>query len=204
MRNVIATGLAGIGFLVLAASAQAAPIVNTGFEDGLAGWTVFSDSDVGAIGGLGAIDAPEGSLMAYIDTARSFSSLKQVFDALTEELVYVVKFLTNERTPSDINDTFTVIGSTGVLLTLDTNAVFGPGTVGFNEQTAFVTVVIPVGTTSLEFLIEGATDHGGLSAALIDLQGEPTPGGDVPEPATLGLVGLGLLGLAAARRRRAA
>ena len=200
------------GAFALAGAAQAS-LVNGDFEAGLAGWgTTGTTSSTG-------VNVNSGLLAALITNAANTNlsvftgavipgtgggGISQTFSlGSATTLSFIWDFQTNETTPSSFNDAaYVVIDGTATLLADTKSALFvgAPGN-GFNEKTGYQTFSIGLGAGShvLSFVVTDVGDTVVDSGLYVD---GVTTGGTVPEPGSLALLGLGLVGVVALRKRK--
>lgn len=161
---------------------QAAPLLlNGGFETGdLSGWTVADGAPV--------VTNSEAHTGSFSVAAFGGDAIRQNFAPVaTEDISEFSFWVKRVGGPFDFLQLFYGDGSNEVLLPS------GP----FSDWTFFdMTSSLDAGKTLTGFLIYGTT----AGPAYLDDFVVNAPGGTVPEPLSLALVSLGLLGVAASRR----
>jgi hypothetical protein len=176
--------LAGLATVPARASAAGANLVaNGGFETGdLGGWTEVGNTGYGAVACGGA---PEGDCEAFFGPVGSLGGIAQSV-ATTAGGEYAISFVLNSDggTPGE----FRVDFGSQTLLDLANPPAAGDQTFTFD---AFA------GGAASILQIQFQDDTGFMF--LDDVRVSAVP---VPEPAGIALMGAGLLGLAAVRRRR--
>lgn len=223
----VAAGLFVTGFI---GTAQAV-VINQGFETGdLTGWDTIGDVSVvdASFGsgppsgtfqallttGDGAVDVDDlegflglaaGTLSALGGEDVTFGSAIQQTVTVDpgETLAFDFNFLTDEIPAfGEVNDFAFAVVNSGFNLLADTFSPLVPSPTIFVDETAFQTFLegpfVFSDTFTLAFGVVDVDDDIANSGLLIDASAATA----VPEPATLGLVGLALIGMGAMTRRR--
>ena len=180
----LATSLAALALLA-GASAQATTLVNGGFEAGdFTGWTQVGNFD---LSGVDALTAHDGTYGAYFGPATTPGGIVQTLNTAVGASYMIDFWLKNENAASPgMSNAFTFSWGAVQVMSL-TDASVSPYTHYSFNLTALQT------HTDVKFSFRN-------DAGFWDLDSVSA----VPEPASMALLslGLGLLGMAAARRRR--
>ena len=155
---------------------------------------------------LGVTDAALKSIKSGLQNFTTGSAIKQTFTASAgDKISFDWRFLTNEYIPSPWDFAFYVLNGTAVAIgDTNINSGYGAGIGGYSSATAWNTTTVTIATAGTYTLGFGALQGGDnmVESALLVDNVKSTP--KVPEPASLGLLGLGMTALFGARRRKTA
>jgi hypothetical protein len=207
-RFVRAFSLTGVALLVLAANSSAASITyNTEATTGFGGTSLTLNSSSGAAGSLVFDTVPNTDITTPSQINYGYFTLTctdcetdgSVFDPFTFNMV-----ITDVGTGA--TGTFVGTSSGGTILANSSNMTINWAPTQIGPGTLNATVGSDFGFTRYtnEMVTNIVAPNSGIPPGLTTVQGFVDTEAAIPEPATLSLIGIGLLGLGFIHRRRTA
>lgn len=209
MRSVHIAALAAAATLALVGQAQAATLVNAGFEAGLTGWTasnglvdVVSSTD----DALAQSYVPqEGQAFARLTAGEPGDAFTELSQTFTVNAAFRISgsaaFLAFDYLPYDDVALIRLIGLSGSRV-LFSSSVSTVGDYGASGWRTFESDLLAAGTYTLVAGVSDAFEPGGSSQLLLDAVQVRSLGTVVPEPSAWALMIAGFGGVGAALRSR--